>query len=77
MDAAYDGVIEVACPYANCGAGVGMQCIIHRNDGTNAIRESPHAARARAADDQGLLEQTEEEAALVAELEQQIESVDQ
>jgi len=76
MSDTYGDVIEVACPYANCGAGAGMQCIVHCNDGTNKLRDSPHAARARAADEEGLLEQTDEDAALLAELEQEIKAAE-
>lgn len=68
----YDGVIEVACPYANCGAGEGMECIVHHNDGRRTVRDSPHVVRVRAAKDAGIVEADPD--GIVSELRAEIEA---
>lgn len=45
----YDEAKEVACPYKNCGAGPGMECLVHHKDGAPTLRDSPHVVRVREA----------------------------
>ena len=46
--------LEIACPYKNCGAGRGAQCLKHSRKGeAPTIRENPHAVRVRHAREAG------------------------
>jgi hypothetical protein len=48
----YEMAKDVPCPYENCGAGVGMECVVHHHDGSApSIRDSPHVVRVREAKD--------------------------
>lgn len=70
-DEAYpDAVLEIECPYKNCGAGPGMKCLVHKKgDAAPELRDTPHAVRYRHADTDG---PTEEERDLLSELEDEI-----
>lgn len=47
----YEKAKQVSCPYKNCGAGVGMQCLVHhKGNEAPSIRDNPHASRVRKAE---------------------------
>lgn len=69
----YDDVIDVACPYKNCGAGAGMECVVHTKDGGRELRDSPHVVRVRKAKEEGRVESDPD--GIVSELVEDIESI--